>query len=79
MTDRLRQIHVKWTSACIRSVFCSRCRTLTLGHSSVDITLRVYTHLLQKNNDEMLEIIEKSSQNLLDKNKKGVLKNLQDN
>ena len=41
-----------------------------LGHGSVDIPLRVYTHLLQKNNDEMLAIIEKSSQNLLDKNKK---------
>ena len=34
------------------------------------LIMQVYTHLLQKNNDEMLGIIEKSSQNLLDKNKK---------
>ena len=36
-----------------------------LGHSNVSITLQVYTHLIQKNNDKLIDFIEKSSQNLL--------------
>ena len=36
-----------------------------LGHSNVSITLQVYTHLIQKNNDKLIDSIEKSSQNLL--------------
>ena len=36
-----------------------------LGHSNVSITLQVYTHLIQKNNDKLIDYLEKSSQNLL--------------
>lgn len=36
-----------------------------LGHSSVNMTLKVYAHLLEKTDNEMLEFIEKSSHNLL--------------
>ena len=31
-----------------------------LGHSSIDITLRVYTHLLKKNEDELVNSLEES-------------------
>ncbi|MBR2677045.1 MAG: tyrosine-type recombinase/integrase [Solobacterium sp.] len=36
-----------------------------LGHSDVNITLKVYTHLLQKRDEEMMVFLDKSSQNLL--------------
>ena len=36
-----------------------------LGHSSIDMTLRVYTHLLEKNDEQLIEFIEKSSHDLL--------------
>ena len=36
-----------------------------LGHSSVEMTLNVYTHLLRKNDSKMLNYSEKSSHNLL--------------
>lgn len=36
-----------------------------LGHSNVEMTLNCYTHLLQKNNDKLIDYLEKSSQFLL--------------
>lgn len=36
-----------------------------LGHSSVEITLNCYTHLLKKNDDNLIEYLEQSSHNLL--------------
>lgn len=36
-----------------------------LGHSDVNMTLKVYTHLLQKRDEEMMLLLDKSSQNLL--------------
>ena len=36
-----------------------------LGHSNVEMTLKVYTHLLQKSEDELIDKLERSSQNLL--------------
>lgn len=36
-----------------------------LGHSDVNMTLEVYTHLIQKSEDELVEFLEKSSHNLL--------------
>lgn len=38
-----------------------------LGHSDINMTLKVYTHLLKKNNDEIIEYLDNSSQNLLTK------------
>lgn len=38
-----------------------------LGHSDINMTLKVYTHLLKKNNDEIINFLDKSSQNLLNK------------
>lgn len=37
-----------------------------LGHSDVNITLKVYTHLIKDSEDYLLKYIEKSSQNLLE-------------
>lgn len=37
----------------------------SLGHSSIKITLDTYSHCLEKNNDELLSILEKTSPNLL--------------
>ena len=36
-----------------------------LGHKDISITLNTYTHLLEKNNEEMLEKLENSSHDLL--------------
>lgn len=36
-----------------------------LGHSNVEMTLKVYTHLLKKNDEKMIDYLEKSSHNLL--------------
>lgn len=36
-----------------------------LGHSDVNMTLKVYTHLIKKNEDELLAYIDNSSQKLL--------------
>ena len=36
-----------------------------LGHSNVEMTLSVYTHLLNKNNDRMINYLENSSHDLL--------------
>jgi integrase len=36
-----------------------------LGHSNIDMTLRVYTHLLEKNDEQLINFIEDSSHNLL--------------
>ncbi|MCR0613027.1 site-specific integrase [[Clostridium] innocuum] len=41
-----------------------------LGHSNIDMTLNVYTHLLDKNEIELTEFVDKSSQNLLTTKKK---------
>lgn len=38
-----------------------------LGHSSVEMTLRVYTHLIKTTEDQLLSYIDESSQNLLTK------------
>lgn len=38
-----------------------------LGHSDVSITLSIYTHLLEKNNEKLTNCVEESSQNLLKK------------
>lgn len=38
-----------------------------LGHSSVTVTLNIYTHLLEKSSDEMLKQMEQSSQMVLKK------------
>lgn len=38
-----------------------------LGHSDINMTLSTYTHLLEKNNDELIGKLEISSQNLLTK------------
>lgn len=37
-----------------------------LGHSDISMTLKVYTHLLQKTNDEMIDIVENSSKKLFE-------------
>lgn len=36
-----------------------------LGHSNIDMTLRVYTHLLEKNDEQLIDFIENSSHDLL--------------
>ena len=36
-----------------------------LGHSDVNMTLKVYTRLLQKSENELIDFLEKSSHNLL--------------
>lgn len=36
-----------------------------LGHSDVNMTLKVYTHLIKKKEDEIISYLDKSSQNLL--------------
>ncbi len=36
-----------------------------LGHSDVNMTLQVYTHLIKRNEDEVTTYISNSSQNLL--------------
>ena len=36
-----------------------------LGHSNVSMTLKVYTHLLDKNDDKLVDFVEKSSHDLL--------------
>lgn len=36
-----------------------------LGHSDINMTLKVYAHLLKKNNDEISDFLDNSSQNLL--------------
>ncbi len=36
-----------------------------LGHSSIEMTLKKYTHLLEKNNTELTDNLEKCSQNVL--------------
>ena len=36
-----------------------------LGHSNVGMTLKVYTHLLDKNDDKLVDFVEKSSHDLL--------------
>ena len=36
-----------------------------LGHSTVEMTLSVYTHLLNKNNEKIVDYLENSSHNLL--------------
>lgn len=36
-----------------------------LGHGDINITLKIYSHLLQKNDDELLQELEKASQFLL--------------
>ena len=41
-----------------------------LGHSSIDMTLRKYTHLMQKSDDELINKLEECSQNVLKKEKK---------
>ena len=38
-----------------------------LGHSNVEMTLRVYTHLIKTTEDQLLSYIDESSQNLLTK------------
>lgn len=38
-----------------------------LGHSNVEMTLRVYTHLIKTTEDQLLTYIDESSQNLLTK------------
>lgn len=38
-----------------------------LGHSDVNMTLKVYTHLFKKNDEEITDFLDKSSQNLLNK------------
>lgn len=36
-----------------------------LGHSDVNMTLKNYTHLLQKRDEEMMHLLDESSHNLL--------------
>lgn len=36
-----------------------------LGHSDFNMRLKVYAHLLKKNNDEICDFLDNSSQNLL--------------
>ena len=36
-----------------------------LGHSNVNMTMRVYAHLMEKTDESMMEFLNKSSQNLL--------------
>ena len=36
-----------------------------LGHSDVNITLKIYTHLLEENNEKITNLLTKSSQNVL--------------
>ena len=38
-----------------------------LGHSDINMTLKIYTHLLKKSEEELAEYLNKSSQNLLTK------------
>ncbi len=38
-----------------------------LGHKDISVTLNTYTHLLEKNNEELVEKLEKSSHDLLTK------------
>lgn len=38
-----------------------------LGHSDINMTLKVYTHLLKKNDKEIIDFLDDSSQNLLKK------------
>lgn len=38
-----------------------------LGHSNIDMTLRVYTHLLEKNDEQLINFIEESSHAYLKK------------
>lgn len=38
-----------------------------LGHSDVNMTLKVYTHLIEKKNWEMESFLNKYSQNILNK------------
>ena len=38
-----------------------------LGHKDISITLNTYTHLLEKNNEELIKKLENSSHNLLTK------------
>lgn len=40
-----------------------------LGHSSIEMTLQKYTHLVDRNNKELTDNIEKCSQNVLKENK----------
>ena len=35
-----------------------------LGHSNIDITLKTYTHLMKKNEDELVKSLDLSFQNL---------------
>ena len=39
--------------------------TRRLGHTDVNMTLKVYTHLFKKNDDILVDYLEESSQNLL--------------
>ena len=41
-----------------------------LGHSDINMTLKVYTHLLKKNEIELVNFLDESSQNLLSTKKK---------
>lgn len=41
-----------------------------LGHSDINMTLKVYTHLMKKNEIELTNFLDESSQNLLSKKKK---------
>lgn len=45
----------------VNIVAVSKC----LGHSDVNMTLKVYTHLLKKSDDELIDYIDNVSQNLL--------------
>ena len=36
-----------------------------LGHSDVSMTLQIYTHLLDKNDDELIDHLEKISTNVV--------------
>ncbi|MEA4875274.1 tyrosine-type recombinase/integrase [Anaerorhabdus sp.] len=43
-----------------------------LGHADINMTLKIYTHLVQKNDDELISYIDSSSQNLLTDKKKQI-------
>ena len=45
-----------------------------LGHSDINITLKVYAHLMPKNEDELLKYLNKSYQNLTKQQKKPILR-----
>lgn len=34
-----------------------------LGHSDIEMTLKAYTHLIQKNNDEIIKVLDCSNKN----------------